>query len=62
MITESIRGPEYSFGKVFPVPIHESRVASVQNGVKLLVGIDLPADVRVKIERGNAARLLRLSL
>ena len=29
---------------------------------KLLAGIDLPADVRVKIERGNAAKLLRLSV
>jgi hypothetical protein len=28
---------------------------------KLLAGIDLPADVRTKIERGNAARLLKLS-
>jgi hypothetical protein len=30
MITESIRGHEYSFG----VPVHESRVTSVSNGVK----------------------------
>jgi predicted TIM-barrel fold metal-dependent hydrolase len=29
---------------------------------ELLAGIDLPADVRARIERGNAARLLNLSL
>ena len=29
---------------------------------QLLAGIDLPADVRAKIERGNAARLLKLSV
>jgi len=29
---------------------------------KLLAGIDLPADVRAKIERGNAATLLKLTL
>jgi uncharacterized protein len=29
---------------------------------KLLAGIDLPADVRTKIERGNAAKLLKLSV
>ena len=29
---------------------------------ELLAGLDLPADVRARIERGNAARLLKLSL
>ena len=29
---------------------------------KLLAGMDLPADVRAKIERGNATKLLRLSV
>ena len=29
---------------------------------ELLAGIDLPADVRARIERGNAARLLKLSV
>ena len=29
---------------------------------KLLAGIDLPADVRARIERGNASTLLKLSV
>jgi hypothetical protein len=29
---------------------------------ELLAGIDLPTDARARIERGNAARLLKLSV